>query len=111
LACKAATLLSTKTDVRATPAIWPVLKGALKGLTQHFILEGRDGVDAMERGYVRGFDAVAKAELFQTVIVDLLSGGPAWRDPSCAEAASRLALTLAEREEISRGIAGSRCAN
>ena len=30
-----------------------------------FILEGRDGVDAMERGYVRGFDAVAKAELWE----------------------------------------------
>ena len=41
------------------------LTGGLKGSTQHFILEGRDGVDAMERGYVRGFDAVAKAELWE----------------------------------------------
>ena len=41
----------------------PLNGGGLKGSTQHFILEGRDGVDAMERGYVRGFDAVAKAEL------------------------------------------------
>ena len=27
------------------------------------------------------------ASVWQTVIVDLLSGGPAWRDSSCAEAA------------------------
>src|SRR5262245_53871471 len=39
--------------------------GGLKRSTQRFILEGRDGVDAMERGYVRGFDAVAKAELWE----------------------------------------------
>jgi hypothetical protein len=43
----------------------PLAMGGLKGSTQHFILEGRDGVDAMERGYVRGFDAVAKAELWE----------------------------------------------
>jgi hypothetical protein len=35
----------------------PEKAGGLKGSTQHFILEGRDGVDAMEQGYVRGFDA------------------------------------------------------
>ena len=29
------------------------------------MLEGRDGVDATERGYVRGFDAGAKAELWE----------------------------------------------
>jgi hypothetical protein len=40
----------------------PLYPGSLKGSTQQVILEGRDGVDAMERGYVRGFDAVAKAE-------------------------------------------------
>ena len=58
----------------------------------------------MERGYVRGFDAVAKAgvvgalaawgvaegdwaSVWQAVIVDLFSGGAAWGDTSCAEAA------------------------
>ena len=33
-----------------------------QGIDATLYLEGRDGVDAMERGYVRGFDAVAKAE-------------------------------------------------
>jgi hypothetical protein len=46
-------------------ALRPFISGGLKGSTQHFILEGRDGVDAMERGYVRGFDAVAKADLWE----------------------------------------------
>ena len=36
-----------------------------QGIDATLYLEGRDGVDAMERGYVRGFDAVAKAELWE----------------------------------------------
>ena len=47
------------------PALRPFIPCRLNQSTQHFILEGRDGVDAMERGYVRGFDAVAKAELWE----------------------------------------------
>jgi hypothetical protein len=51
--------------------------GGLQGSTQHFILEGRDGVDAMERGYVRGFDAVAKAPH-----ADVGRYMPAWDGPT-----------------------------
>jgi hypothetical protein len=82
----------------------------------------------MERGYVRGFDAVAKAELLERWRrgESLKAIGRASGKPSSSiyfqvvrhggirpapRRRSRLALTLAEREEISRGIAGSRCAN
>ena len=90
-----------------------------------FILEGRDGVDAMERGYVRGFDAVAKAELWERWRRgELLKAiGRAFGKPSSSiyfqvaphggirpapRRRFRLALTLSEREEILRGIAGAR---
>src|SRR5262245_27739518 len=106
-------------------AICPLSGGGLKRSTQHFILEGRDGVDAMERGYVRGFDAVAKAELWERWRrgESLKAIGRAFGKPSSSiyfqvaphggirpapRRRSRLALTLAEREEISRGIAGAR---
>jgi transposase, IS30 family len=79
----------------------------------------------MERGYVRGFDAVAKAELWERWRrgESLKAIGRAIGKPSSSiyfpvaphggirpapRRLSRLALTLAEREEISRGIAGSR---
>ena len=45
-----------------------------------------------------------RTSFWKTVIVDLFSGGTAWWDSSCRAASLRLALTLAEREEISRGI-------
>jgi len=48
------------------------------------------------------------ASVWQAVIVDLFSGGAAWGDTSCAEAAFRLALTLSERQEVLRGTAGAR---
>jgi IS30 family transposase len=79
----------------------------------------------MERGYVRGFDAVAKAELWERWRrgESLKAIGRAFGKPSSSiyfqvaplggispapRRRSRLALTLAEREEISRGIAGAR---
>ena len=79
----------------------------------------------MERGYVRGFDAVAKAELWERWRrgESLKAIGRAFGKPSSSiyfqvaphggirpapRRRSRLALTLAEREEISRGIAGTR---
>jgi hypothetical protein len=100
-------------------------EGGFKGSTQHFILEERDGVDAMERGYGRGFDAVAKAELWERWRrgESLKAIGRAFGKPSssiyfqvaphggirpASRRRSRLALRLAEREEISRGIAGAR---
>jgi len=48
------------------------------------------------------------ASIWQAVVVDLFSGGAAWRIRPAPRRRSRLALTLAEREEISRGIAGAR---
>ena len=96
-----------------------------QGIDATLYLEGRDGVDAMERGYVRGFDAVAKAELWERWRrgESLKAIGRAFGKPSSSiyfhvaphggirpapRRRSRLALTLAEREEISRGIAGAR---
>jgi len=75
----------------------------------------------MERGYVRGFDAVAKAELWERWRrgESLKAIGRAFGKPSSSiyfqvaphggirppmRQRSRLVLTLAEREEISRGI-------
>ena len=79
----------------------------------------------MERGYVRGFDAVAKAELWERWRrgESLKAIGRAFGKPSSSiyfqvaphggirpapRRRSRLALTLSEREEILRGIAGAR---
>ena len=115
-------LNATQTMSALSPFIPP---GGLKGSTRHFILEGRDGVDAMERGYVRGFDAVAKAELWERWRRgELLKAiGRAFGKPSSSiyfqvaphggirpapRRRSRLALTLSEREEILRGTAGAR---
>ena len=81
----------------------------------------------MERGYVRGFDAVAKAELWERWRRgELLKAiGRAFGKPSSSiyfqvaphggirpapRRRSRLALTLSEREEILRGLRGpDRC--
>src|ERR1700730_13108591 len=106
--------------IRASPDC-PDTDGGRKGSTQHFILEGRDGVDAVKRGSVRGFDAVAKAELWERWRrgESLKAIGRAFGKPSSSiyfqvaphggirpaqRRRSRLALTLAEREAISRGI-------
>ena len=79
----------------------------------------------MERRYVRGFDAVAKAELWERWRrgESLKAIGRAFGKPSSSiyfqvaphggirpapRRRSRLALTLSEREEILRGIAGAR---
>ena len=79
----------------------------------------------MERGYVRGFDAVAKAELWERWRrgESLKAIGRAFGKPSSSiyfqvvphggirpapRRRSRLALTLSEREEILRGTAGAR---
>jgi IS30 family transposase len=79
----------------------------------------------MERGYVRGFDAVAKAELWERWRrgESLKAIGRAFGKPSSSiyfqvaphggirpapRRRSRLALTLLEREEILRGTAGAR---
>ena len=81
----------------------------------------------MERGYVRGFDAVAKAELWERWRrgESLKAIGRAFGKPSSSiyfqvspyggirparRRRSRLALTPSEREEISRGIAVHRSA-
>ena len=79
----------------------------------------------MERGYVRGFDGVAKAELWERWRrgESLKAIGRAFGKPSSSiyfqvaphggirpapRRRSRLALTLSEREEILRGTAGAR---
>ena len=46
--------------------------------------------------------------IWQAVIVDLFSGGSARRHSSCATAAFATGIDVAEREEISRGIASHR---
>src|SRR5262249_61958731 len=88
----------------ALPAGCPSYPGGLKGSRQHFISDARDGVDGDgpklcsrfqcggERGVVGALAArpVAQgdwASVWQAVIVDLLSGGAAWRHSSCAAAA------------------------
>ena len=96
-----------------------------QGIDATLYLGRRDGVDAMERGYVRGFDAVAKAELWERWRrgESLKAIGRAFGKPSSSiyfqvaphggirpapRRRSRLALTLSEREEILRGTAGAR---
>ena len=81
----------------------------------------------MERGFHRGFTAAEKTELWdrwksgefaegdwtslwEAVIVDLFFGSSAWWDLSSGRRRSRLALTLAEREVISRGVTAHRSA-
>ena len=48
------------------------------------------------------------AGVWEAVILDLFSGGAAWGDSSCAEAAFPTGIDASEREEILRGIAGAR---
>src|ERR1700731_193410 len=47
------------------PSLLSKFPGWSQGIDATLYLGRRDGVDAMERGYVRGFDAVAKAELWE----------------------------------------------
>lgn len=103
----------------------PVFPGGLNWLTQHFILnEGMEWMP-MDRRYVRGFNAVEKEKLWDRWQrgESLKAIGRAFDKPSSSiyfqvaphggirpapRRRSRLALTLAEREEISRGIAAAR---
>src|SRR6201988_2983294 len=103
----------------------PLSKGGLKRSTQHFISDPRDGVNAMDRRNARGFNAVAQEELWDRWQhgESLKAIGRAFGKPSSSiyfqvaphggirpapRRRSRLALTLSEREEISRGIAAAR---
>lgn len=103
----------------------PLYPGGLNWLTQHFILnEGMEWMP-MDRRYVRGFNAVEKEKLWDRWQrgESLKAIGRAFDKPSSSiyfqvaphggirpapRRRSRLALTLAEREEISRGIAAAR---
>src|ERR1700726_3937625 len=80
----------------------PFYPGGLNRSTQHFILEGKDGVwdgteissrfyCGREDGVMGSLEAWGVAEgdrtsFWQAVIVDLFSGGSAWWDSSCAAA-------------------------
>ena len=48
------------------------------------------------------------ASVWQAVIVDLFSGGAAWGDSPCAEAAFPAGIDACGAEEILRGIPGAR---
>src|SRR6516164_2895875 len=95
------------------PGACPLYAGGLKRSTQHFISDPRDGVDGdgpkicsrfqcgRERGVVGPLAArrVAQgdwASIWQAVVVDLFSGGSAWRHSS-STAAAFTAGTDAER--------------
>ena len=101
--------------------------GGLNGSTQHFILNGKDGVYGDGQGYRRGFTAAEKTELWDRWQrgESLKAIGRAFGKPSSSiyfqvaphggirpapRRRSRLALTLAEREEISSGIAAHQSA-
>ena len=107
--------------------IMSLLEGGLNRWTQHFILNGKDGVCAMSERYHRGFSAAEKTELWDRWQrgESLKAIGRAFGKPSSSiyfqlaphggirpapRRRSRLALTLAEREEISRGIAAHQSA-
>jgi DNA-binding CsgD family transcriptional regulator len=98
------------------------IEGGLNWSTQHFILNGKDGVLEMWQRYRRGFSAAEKTELWDRWQrgESLKAIGRAFGKPSssiyCQVAPhggirpaprrrSWLALTLSEREEISRGLA------
>src|SRR5438132_12487541 len=104
-------------------ALWPLSRGGLKRSTQHFISDPREEWMAMDRRYTRGFNAVAKEELWERWQhgESLKAIGRAFGKPSSSiyfqvaphggirparRRRSRLALTLTEREEICRW---SRC--
>jgi hypothetical protein len=93
--------------------IWSLLDGGLNRSTQHFIFEGKDGVWRWIRDFVEGLPRPRRAI------------GRAFSKPSssihnqvaphggirpAARRRSRLALTLSEREEISRGLAAHQSA-
>src|SRR5271157_2744078 len=103
--------------------------GGLNWSTQHFILNGKEGVSAMSqrRRYLRGFTATERTELWDRWQrgESLKAIGRAFGKPSSSiyfqlaphggirpapRRRSRLALTLSEREEISRGIAAHQSA-
>ena len=108
---------------RARTGICPTFRGGLNWSTQHFIFLVKDGVLVMCQRYRRGFTAAEKTELWDRWQrgESLKAIGRAFSKPSssiyCQVAPhggirpaprrrSRLALTLSEREEISRGLAG-----
>src|SRR5476651_2313924 len=103
------------------------LRGGLNGWTQHFILEEKMEWVAMEQGQGRGFSAAEKMELWDRWQrgETLKAIGRVFGKPSSSiyfqlaphggirpapRRRSRLALTLMEREEISRGIAADESA-
>ena len=95
--------------------------GGLNGSTQHFIFTGKMECMQMKRRYCRGFSAAEKTELWDRWQrgESLKAIGRAFGKPSSSiyfqlaphggirpapRRRSRLALSLSEREEISRGI-------
>ena len=106
----------------------PLSGGGLNRSTQHFILRGKDGVCVViGQTYRRGFTAAEKTELWDRWQrgESLKAIGRAFGKPSSsiycqvaphggirppARRRSRLALTVSEREEISRGIAAHQSA-
>jgi hypothetical protein len=97
------------------------MAGDLNRSTQHFILEGKDGVCRMERRFHRGYSPAEKAELWDrwkrgeslkaigrafgkqsSSIYFLVAPHGGFRPAERRR--SRLGLTLAEREAISRGV-------
>jgi IS30 family transposase len=107
-------------------AVMSALRGDLYRSPQHSTLEGK-GVYAMRQGNVRGFTAAEKTELWDRWQrgESLKAIGRAFGKPSSSiyfqlaphggicpapRRRSRLTLTLAEREEISRAIAEYRLA-
>ena len=99
--------------------------GGLNGSTQHFILNGKMECLVMGRSYRRGFSAAERSELWDRWQrgESLRSIGRVFGKPSSSiyfqlaphggirptpRHRSRLALTLSEREEISRGIEAQR---
>ena len=99
--------------------------GGLKGSTQHFILTAKMECLQMKRGYRRGFSRAEKTELWDRWQrgESLRAIGRVFGKPSSSiyfqlaphggirpvpRRRSRLALSLSEREEISRGIVAER---
>ena len=110
----------------AMSGVCPVYPGGLNRSTQHFILEGKMEC-GMERRFHRGFTAAEKTELWDRWKrgESLKAIGRAFGKPSSSiyflvaphggirpaeRRRSRLALTLAEREVISRGVTAHRSA-
>src|SRR5204863_3626506 len=117
---------SAQSGRRAGDGQCPLSEGDLNWSTQHFILGKRWSV-TMDQGFRRGFTAAEKTELWDRWQrgESLKAIGRAFGKPSSSiyfqvsphggirpppRRRSRLALTLREREEISRGIALHRSA-